>query len=403
MARGRRRRQVARLGARAQCRVAGRAASAARLCRDAPRTARGAECTRPHPVDLAPRRLCLQPLAGRGAPARPVAAHHAGRIRQARAGVGNPARRRRTRPRREGKLGLPRRELPWAGLQALPAEPVARRLGCRGGARVRRRDQALRRRRLLRARSQVRRRLGGCEHDLRGQRFWCRLADGFGLPAGGQALVARHAAGRGEDDLRSREERCLGLRVGRSHAGVRAHHRRPLDRFLYQPLLPAEKGRAARGDREAARCQRQLRSRVADARIAQRPRGRQDDLSPGLAARGACRGLSARRTALRAAVRADGDALARGQHPHPLAPAAEHPRQRRQPGRGAALGRQGLATPQRGHAVAGCARHFEPVRPGGRARRPGRPAGRQVPAQLHRLPDARFTAARQRRQRRACA
>ena len=83
------------------------------------------------------RRVLLQLLEGRAARARPVAAHHARRIPQAAAAVGNRDRPRRARRGRGRELGLARRRLPQAGVRALPGRAVARRRRCRCHPRVR--------------------------------------------------------------------------------------------------------------------------------------------------------------------------------------------------------------------------------------------------------------------------
>ena len=229
------------LGARAQCADAAAAAGLARLRGHARAHPAGAGLARPHPGHRAARRLRLQLLAGRRQPARPVAAHHAGRIPPGRAGLGTAARRRCAGPQRRRELGLGRRGLPGPGLPPLPGQAVARRRRRAGGARVRHRDAAVRGRRLQPARGQVRRGLAGPRHGLRRHRFRPRLAHRFGLPAHHQALAARPAAGRRGDGVRGAARRRRRQRARRPHARLRAHAAAARARLLQQRGVPARR------------------------------------------------------------------------------------------------------------------------------------------------------------------
>jgi hypothetical protein len=183
LARGGAGRAGAGLGARAQRRRTRPAGSLAALRQHAGADPRSARLARQDPERDAPRGALVQPVAGRRPSPRRVAPHHARRVPQGAAGVGDPDRPGCTRPRRGRELGLGRRGLFRPGLRTLPRQPVARRRRRQGRSRVRHPGAALRARRLCAARSQVQHRLARPPHRARGDRLRPRLAHRIGLPA----------------------------------------------------------------------------------------------------------------------------------------------------------------------------------------------------------------------------
>ena len=192
------------------------------------------------PVRRAPRRLALQPLAGRRQPARPVAAHHAGRVPQAAAGLGDGARPRRAGRGREARTGsgaappawAPTTGAAWCRCRAAAPTPT----WCASSTSSTKRfvDGGF-----SAARGQDRRRLARRRHALRRHRFRPRLADRFGLPAHHQALAARQAAGRGGDGVRrpSRGRVALRVSVDRTPGFERTSVRRALDFYNSEQFL----------------------------------------------------------------------------------------------------------------------------------------------------------------------
>ncbi len=192
----------------------------------------------PDPLGVDPGQLPLQLLAGRRAPARHLAPHHPRGVPQGRAGMGDPARRRRPRRSRRRAVGLQGRRLSASGLRAVHGRAVAGRRRRRGAARVRRRDQDLGRGRLLRAAGQGWRGLAGRELAVGPDRLRTRHDDELGLPATLQAVDARHAARRGDPSLGGpgglgRTERLQPPQPG---GPLRPDRHRP--RVLPRPLLP---------------------------------------------------------------------------------------------------------------------------------------------------------------------
>jgi hypothetical protein len=157
-------------------------------------------------------------------PARPVAAHHAGRLPPAAAGLGNGA-----GPRRPG----PQRGENWVWGGALCLGPTTARCLLslsRGGADavvVREFDTVDKRfvdGGFSVPEGQDRVDLDRRRHAVHRHRLRPRLADRFGLPAHHQALDARPAAGRRRDGVRRRAQpTCRRLRLRRPHARLRAH------------------------------------------------------------------------------------------------------------------------------------------------------------------------------------
>ncbi|MCO5614891.1 hypothetical protein L7F22_069176 [Adiantum nelumboides] len=127
---------------------------------------RGPRLPRPDPVRHRPRRALLQLLDRRGAPARPVAAHHPGVLPERRHRVGGAARRRRAQRGRGRELGLARCPVPAPGPRPRAGRPVPRWRRRRRHARVRPPDPQLRRRRVLPARGEGRDELDRPRHTV---------------------------------------------------------------------------------------------------------------------------------------------------------------------------------------------------------------------------------------------
>jgi prolyl oligopeptidase len=156
------------------------------------------------PAVHAPRPLALQPVAGRRQPARPVAAHHAGRIPQGRSPPGRRCSTSTRWARRGRKLGLGRRAMPGADYRRCLV------MLSRGGADA----KVVREFDLVDKRfvdggfvvPEAKTEVDWVDADTSTwHRFRPRLAHRFGLPARHQALAARPAAGRCEDGVRGPE------------------------------------------------------------------------------------------------------------------------------------------------------------------------------------------------------
>ena len=186
LARGRDGRQVARVGARAEQVLAGRARGGAWIrsaARSHPRHPRveGEDAVR-HQA----RALLLQLLGGRRARARPHSPHDAlARSTRSPSRRGRPCSRRldALNAGRARELSVEGAALPVSEVRALPRRAVARRRRFDRRARVRHREEAVRRRRLRGARGEELRRVEGPRHGvcLRGARR--RHAHEVGLPA----------------------------------------------------------------------------------------------------------------------------------------------------------------------------------------------------------------------------
>ena len=243
-------RESARLGQGALGRRHGRARSRARVQRDSHRTPGGLQLEGSHPGIRVSRRLALQLLAGRQSRPRHLAPHHAGRIFEGRAGLGNRARCRRPGRDRQRELGVEGCELPRARAPALPGLTLARRRGRHDGAGIRYGHQGLCRRRLRAARGQAAAGLEGREHAVGGHQLRRGLAHRFGLPPLRQGMETRDATRGCGDGLR-------GLGGRRLRRGLfQPHARGPLRpglrdaRVLPRQSLPAA-GRAPRQARPA--------------------------------------------------------------------------------------------------------------------------------------------------------
>ena len=99
---------------------------------------------RSHPGHPENRPVLLQLLARRQEPARALAAHHARRVPQGQARLGNRARSRRPRQGRERELGLARGPGAQARVQAGPRVAVARGRRRERGSRIRPDHQVVR-------------------------------------------------------------------------------------------------------------------------------------------------------------------------------------------------------------------------------------------------------------------
>ena len=146
-----------------------------------------------HPED---RPVLLQLLARRQEPARALAAHHARRVPQGQAQLGDRARPRRAGQGGERELGLARRPGAQARVQAGPRLALARRRRRERGPRIRPGHEGVHQGRIHAARGQEPGRLARtgqrvCRHRLR-----AGLADRVGLSADRQGMEAGHAAGR---------------------------------------------------------------------------------------------------------------------------------------------------------------------------------------------------------------
>ncbi len=304
LARGRHRRQAAGLGEGAQregrggdCRHAGVQAAGSGHPRD-PRFGPEDRLRRRH------RRAVLQPVEGQGPRARPVAAHHAGRVPQAQPEVGNRARHRRLEQGRRRELGLARRLLPAPGVPALPDLAVARRFRCRRHPRVRPGRQGLGQGRLLSAGGEGRAGLDRPGHGVRLYRFRSRHADQLRLSQHRQGMEARHADGQRDAGVRGSAGRHVHRRGPRQDAGLPPRLRVSHHRVLERRTLPARQGwrpDQGRGAEHRAEIGAQGLVAAGAARVVHRGR---EDLQAGLADRDPLRRLHGRQARFHRAVRA---------------------------------------------------------------------------------------------------
>ena len=176
------------------------------------------------------RRALLQLLARREEPARPVAAHHARRVPQGRADVGDRARPRRARQGRERELGLARRRLPasptttaaWSRSRAAAPTPTS----CASSTST---TQGLRQGRLQRC-PRPRASVGWIDADTLfvGTDFGPGSLTDVGLPAHRQGVEARHAARATRAIVyEGKADDVVAFGVPRPHQGLRARLRLP--------------------------------------------------------------------------------------------------------------------------------------------------------------------------------
>ena len=171
------------------------------------------------------RRDRLQLLEGRRARTRDLEAHRAGVLQVGVASVGDGSRRGRAGEGRRQELGLPRGDVPRAGVCPLHDRPLAGRLGRRRAARVRHQGEAVRLRRLHPAGGQVERLLARPGHALDRDRFRRRLADELRLPALRQALEAGLGALLRQDHLRNEGRGRRGVWFDRDPLRRNVRHR----------------------------------------------------------------------------------------------------------------------------------------------------------------------------------
>ncbi len=187
--------------------------------------------------------------------ARPVAAHHAGRVPQAGHPLGNRARPRRAGRGRRRELGLGRCQLPGSAGPPLPHLAVARRRRCEGGARVRHRRP--------RRSSKDGFTLPEAKSDVEwidadtvyvGTDFGPGSLTEFGLSAHHQTLEARHAA-------EPRRSRCSKARSRTSGPAVAVDRTPGFERtmFVRAPDFYTQERFLLQGDRlvptrSASRC-----------------------------------------------------------------------------------------------------------------------------------------------------
>ena len=202
---------------------------------------------RPHPRRRAARRLRLQLLAGRRAPARPVAPHHAGRIPQGAARLGHRARPRRPGPRRRRELGLGRRGRAWArttGAACCACRAAApTRWWCASSTSPTRRFVAGG---FDAARGEDRDRLDRPRHAS----TWAPISAPGSLTDSGYPRVIKRWArgqplGQRRHGVRSASQRRRRQRQRGPHARLRAHGVQPRARLLHQRTGPARRRRAA--------------------------------------------------------------------------------------------------------------------------------------------------------------
>ncbi len=191
---------------------------AARIRRAPPRRLAGAERRVPRAAGRAAREVAVQPVAGPGASARDLAAHHARRVPQGRHALGDLAGCRCPVAAGRRALRFRRRPVPGAG-QPPCADPAgAGRRRRRRGARVRHRGQGLRRRRVPPAGRQVARQLARPGHALHRHRLRPRVAHALRLCAPRQGLAARHAAVGRRAAVRGQGRLGVGQRAAHRHA-----------------------------------------------------------------------------------------------------------------------------------------------------------------------------------------
>jgi prolyl oligopeptidase len=204
---------------------------------------RGAGLARADPGGHAPRRLVLQPVADAGQPARPVAAHHAGRVPQGPAGLGNGDRPGRPGQGREGKLGLGRRHLPGPRyrrclVRCRAAAPTPR--WCANSTCVDKRFVAGG---LRAARSQERRRLARRRHVYVAPTSARARSPIRATRASSSAGSAAQPLADAHDRVRSRPARTCRLRQRGPHARLRAHRTSAATPASTQPGSPAAGGK----------------------------------------------------------------------------------------------------------------------------------------------------------------
>jgi prolyl oligopeptidase len=226
-------------------------------------------------------------------PARPVAAHHAGRVPQGPAGLGNGDRPRRPGPQPRGKLGLGRRHLPGPDYRRCLVSLS------RGGADakvVREFDtvgQALRRRRLRLPEAKTAS-TGSTPTRLRGTDFGPGSLTDSGYPR----IIKRWQRGQPLADAVTCSKPSAPTSrplCGRPHARLRAHGLRPHVGFYSteQHLLL----QGSRCHRQAQDAQAHVLARARAARTAQRLGGGRPDLAARQPAGGRRGGLPAGRCA----------------------------------------------------------------------------------------------------------
>ncbi len=344
----------------------------------------------------------LQPVARRGAPARPVAAHHAGRLPQRQPGVGNAARPRRAGSRGKRELGLAWRGLPRPGLPALPDLAVARRRRRACGARVRHRRPG--------ASSPPPRAVSSCPKPSPTSTWvdddTIYVGTDFGpgsmTDSGYPRIIKRWRRGQAAGAMPSPcskaacKDVAVCATVDRTPGFERTLFGRATDFYNTEAVL-LQSGKLVPIDRPSDAKESFWRQRLLLA-AAQRLDRRRSHLGQGFAAGDRRRRLSARRAPLHGLVHPDRHALAGRLHDHrahrcccrcsTMSPAGI---EEWRPA-GQRWLRRAVAAPYPG--TLGVEALHDPLLPRDTA-------GRVVLADLHRLPDARFAAAGPHRQRRA--
>ena len=273
LARGHRGRPRDAVGEGPQHDVARHAAERSALREAARRRAAHRRGDGPHRDARDPRPHDLQLLAGPHARARHPASHDAGELSEREPRMGDRARRRHALGTRGRELGVARHELPPSRGAALSRRAVERRQGCRRDARVRRRDEAVRRRRLPAPRVEGGRDVGGREHAARLARLRARHAHQVGLSVRREAPRARQAdrSGGGGVPRRARPRVGQRVRAARRRRPAAGGAREPEHHLLRGRDLAAAR-RRPRGAAPLPEAQRHPRSRRRPARLHHRDR-----------------------------------------------------------------------------------------------------------------------------------